>query len=249
MTARIDALSDKEKQTLRLLLRGYDAKSSARELGLSVHTINERLRDARRKLEVSSSREAARLLRDCEEAASQLLVDKGLGAAGQGSPDQHGTSDLGRRAWGRSARILAGGVVMSLVLAFYALSSLTSLSSEGASASASEAAIEAAALQSAQDWLGKVDAADWNGSWAATSASFRKLNTAKVWADVSEQVRRPLGAVQSRVLAGNDFVPAPPNGYQMVKFRTRFANKPATTETLTLVREGGGWKVTGYVIG
>lgn len=56
------SLTDKEKQTLRLILRGHDAKSTARHLGLSVHTVNERLREARRKLAVSSSREAARLL-------------------------------------------------------------------------------------------------------------------------------------------------------------------------------------------
>ena len=66
MTARathgLDALTEKEKQTLRLIVRGHDAKSVARDLDLSVHTINERLRDARRKLAVSSSREAARLL-------------------------------------------------------------------------------------------------------------------------------------------------------------------------------------------
>src|SRR3954463_333948 len=60
------ALTEKEKQTLRLIVRGHDAKSIARSLGLSVHTINERLRDARRKLEVSSSREAARLLLEAE---------------------------------------------------------------------------------------------------------------------------------------------------------------------------------------
>lgn len=52
----IDALTEKEKQTLRLIVRGHDAKSVAVTLGLSVHTINERLRDARRKLAVSSSR-------------------------------------------------------------------------------------------------------------------------------------------------------------------------------------------------
>ena len=51
-----DELTDKEKQTLRLMVRGHDAKSAASELALSVHTINERLRDARRKLAVSSSR-------------------------------------------------------------------------------------------------------------------------------------------------------------------------------------------------
>jgi DNA-binding CsgD family transcriptional regulator len=60
------ALTEKEKQTLRLLVSGYDAKSMARELGLSVHTVNERLRDARRKMAVSSSREAARQLHKAE---------------------------------------------------------------------------------------------------------------------------------------------------------------------------------------
>ena len=42
------ALTENEKQTLRLMVRGHDAKSIARSLDLSVHTINERLRDARR---------------------------------------------------------------------------------------------------------------------------------------------------------------------------------------------------------
>src|SRR6476619_427904 len=62
MATNFEALTEKEKQTLRLIVRGHDAKSTARELGLSVHTVNERLRDARRKLEVSSSREAARIV-------------------------------------------------------------------------------------------------------------------------------------------------------------------------------------------
>ena len=43
-------LSEREKEALRLLLVGHDAKSIATMLGLSVHTINDRLRDARRKL-------------------------------------------------------------------------------------------------------------------------------------------------------------------------------------------------------
>lgn len=68
--AGIDALTDREKQTLRLIVRGHDAKSIARELDLSVHTINERLRDARRKLAASSSREAARMLLEVEDAPS-----------------------------------------------------------------------------------------------------------------------------------------------------------------------------------
>lgn len=74
-----DALSAREKQVLRLLLAGHDAKSSARELGLSVHTVNEHLREARRKLGVSSSREAARRLADTERGPPIRLVPSNSG--------------------------------------------------------------------------------------------------------------------------------------------------------------------------
>src|SRR3546814_9901564 len=72
----IQALTEKEKETLRLLVDGHDAKSMARHLGLSVHTINERLRDARRKMSASSSREAARQLREIEGRHLEILRDK-----------------------------------------------------------------------------------------------------------------------------------------------------------------------------
>lgn len=66
MSEPLKSLSEREQDTLRLLLAGHDAKSIARDLGLSVHTVNDRLREARRKLGVSSSREAARLLGQAE---------------------------------------------------------------------------------------------------------------------------------------------------------------------------------------
>lgn len=74
----IESLTAKEKETLRLMVRGHDAKSMARELDLSVHTINDRLREARRKLGVTSSREAARLVFEYEGAAPENLADKQL---------------------------------------------------------------------------------------------------------------------------------------------------------------------------
>lgn len=62
MAQRPFGLTDKECEALRLLARGHDAKSAAQALGLSVHTVNERLAEARRKVGVSSSRAAARRL-------------------------------------------------------------------------------------------------------------------------------------------------------------------------------------------
>ena len=88
----------------------------------------------------------------------------------------------------------------------------------------------------------------WTDSWAATGRSFRSLNTAAMWQTASEQARVPLGPVVSRTLIDQRDVPAPPNGYRMVRFKTDFANKAGMTETLSLDREGDGWKVVGIYI-
>lgn len=62
----VQKLTPRQKEILRLILNGFDAKSAARELGISVHTVNEHLTEARRHLGVSSSREAARILGQAE---------------------------------------------------------------------------------------------------------------------------------------------------------------------------------------
>jgi DNA-binding CsgD family transcriptional regulator len=72
----LEALAEREKDALRLLSRGYDIKAVSKTLDVSVHVINERLRDARRKLGVTSSREAARLLGELEQESPKLFVDK-----------------------------------------------------------------------------------------------------------------------------------------------------------------------------
>ena len=121
MTCRIEALTEKEKQALRLLINGHDAKSMARHLGLSVHTINERLRDARRKLSASSSREAARVLREAEGQAPQLLGDKGFGAAKDaGAGQASGQSVEGRGKIPRTGWMI-GGLVMTIAIAMLAV--------------------------------------------------------------------------------------------------------------------------------
>ena len=60
--ALADKLTEKEIEILRLLTAGHTVKSIAVRLGRSEASINERLRDARRKTGVGSSRELARLL-------------------------------------------------------------------------------------------------------------------------------------------------------------------------------------------
>ena len=61
-TNTFTTLSEKEVEVLRLLAAGHTVKSIAVGLGRSETSINERLRDARRKTGIGSSRELARLL-------------------------------------------------------------------------------------------------------------------------------------------------------------------------------------------
>jgi DNA-binding CsgD family transcriptional regulator len=239
-------LTEKEKETLRLMGRGHDAKSMARHLGLSVHTVNERLRAARRKLSASSSREAARRLLDSEGGPPDFHGDRVFGEARPGSAlAQEGPAiDTGRRT--HRAPWIAAGVIMSLLFGIAALVLQPQTASTPAPAAAAATPAQAEIVRSARDWLAIVDAGNWQESWRATAAPFRSLNSVEAWAQASEQARVPLGVVVSRADLSRERVPAPPHGYEMVKFRTSFANRAGVVETVTLVREGGAWKVVGY---
>ncbi len=246
-TAGIQALTEKEKETLRLLVSGYDAKSMARHLGLSVHTVNERLRDARRKMAVSSSREAARQLREIEHRDPQILGDKALGEAAASPGVEQISASVEARRMGRPLGWIAGGLFMSFALALVAFASLSG-SADTPAAAPPTASAQSPAVAAALGWLALVDKGDWNASWEATGQSFKALNTAETWARVAREVQGPLGAVKARVLLSEETVPAPPYGYQMVRFRTDYANKPGAIETLSLVREGGSWRVVGVTV-
>jgi DNA-binding CsgD family transcriptional regulator len=97
-------LSDKECAVLRLLARGHDAKSAATALGVSVHTVNERLREARAKTGAASSRAAARLLAD-RDGPENLVSEKLRVPAGATMPEPravpHPAAPAGPRPPGR----------------------------------------------------------------------------------------------------------------------------------------------------
>jgi DNA-binding CsgD family transcriptional regulator len=241
------SLTEKEKETLRLLLAGHDAKSMARLLGLSVHTINERLRDARRKLGVSSSKEAARLLREAESADPESIGDKPIGAAAAAPADQEGGEPSAAAATTRTAWAIGGFAMLSFALAMLALSGAAE-TAQDRTASAATATAETPGSQAARQWLALVDAARWQESWAATAASFQSLNSVEAWRSASQSARVPLGRALSRDLLGQQMTPTPPSGHLLVRFRTRFANQADAVETISLAREGEGWRVAGYVI-
>ena len=139
---------------------------------------------------------------------------------------------------------------MILPLGLLVLTLITQADHEPAAAAETNAGARAQsqAADYARQWLALIDEGRWDESYRGTGASFRKLNTLQTWTDVSEKARAPLGAMVSRSFASEDYLPAPPYGYQVVKFRTRFANKAEAVETVTLEREQGNWRVVGVTI-
>lgn len=249
---RLRGLTEKERATLRLMLRGHDAKSIARSLGLSVHTVNERLRDARRKLEVSSSREAARLLFEAERAGeadpktagdTQIGADPGALAAHQPHAPVGGAVGI------RPPMRVVGAVIMSLAIAVLAFATLSPSAPDRAMVQLAAAQTDPEVVTGAQQWLELLDQGRWEETYQGTGSSFRKMNSLKVWSEASEQARTPLGAMQSRTLLSQQWLPAPPAGYEVVKFSTRFANRPTpVVETVSLAREGNAWVVVGIML-
>ena len=140
---------------------------------------------------------------------------------------------------------------MSFLLATLALTALPNAEAPSAASSRpanAAAAAESEAVNAARAWLELGDQGRWNDGYAGTTTEFRKLNSAAVWAATSTKVRVPLGAVLSRTLLTEDFVPATPAGAAVVKFRTDFATKAGVIETVSLAQEGGVWKVVGIYL-
>ncbi|HEX5716643.1 MAG TPA: DUF4019 domain-containing protein [Thermoanaerobaculia bacterium] len=107
-----------------------------------------------------------------------------------------------------------------------------------------------AAIGVAQQWLAFVDQGQYAESWSATGSLFQANMPQDRWVQTLTGARTPLGTVVAREVAGSELrasLPGAPAGqYSVVSFATDFQNKPDIIETLTMVDEGGQWKVVGY---
>jgi len=109
------------------------------------------------------------------------------------------------------------------------------------------------AQKQARSWLELTDRGDALGSWKAAGKQFQNAITAERWGDSLKKVRPPLGAVSERTILSTEFTKsfagAPDGDYVLLTFRSSFANKTDSRESLTLQREADGvWRVIGYFI-
>lgn len=82
MMARIEKLTQRQRQCLRGIYANLSVKEIGGQLDLSPHTVTEHLRDARRLLAVSRSMQAARLLIRHEGDSRDVPMSMGVVAEG-----------------------------------------------------------------------------------------------------------------------------------------------------------------------
>ncbi len=110
-----------------------------------------------------------------------------------------------------------------------------------------------AAQSAALAWLAMTERGDAAGSWGAAGKQFQKAITADKWGQALSKVRTPLGALVERSMLSTQFSKtfrgAPDGDYAVLVFRTSFAKKIDSRETVTLEHEtDGAWRVIGYSI-
>lgn len=110
-----------------------------------------------------------------------------------------------------------------------------------------------AAAQSARAWLELVDREDYAQSWEAASLYFKSAVDKSGWVASLDAYRKPLGPVLSREIMDAEYTTAlpgaPDSRYVVIRFKTSFANKKSSVETVTPVLDKDGqWRVSGYYI-
>ena len=104
----------------------------------------------------------------------------------------------------------------------------------------------------ATSWLEVVDSGKYANSWQQAGAFFQENVPQALWVSKLQQVRTPLGAVQSREGISRQVlnsIPQLPDGeYVILEFQTDFENKANSIETVTLKKSAEQWQVIGYFI-
>ena len=112
-----------------------------------------------------------------------------------------------------------------------------------------EAAAESAELQ----WLGWIDAGNYQSGWQHAADALRNAGPESNFDEAMRNSRAPLGVLRSRTLKNakpTRTLPGAPDGHYMVtQFDSVFSKKSAAVETVIAEQDpNGSWRVAGYFI-
>ena len=127
MTDAFATLSPAELEVLRLLAAGHTIKIIAASLGRSEGSINERLREARRKTGAASSRELARQVAALMPCPAQENCDSFIDLAAEPAepPPADTPGAHWRRRWWIGGSVMVGGLILAGALALGAMQDAT----------------------------------------------------------------------------------------------------------------------------
>jgi hypothetical protein len=119
------------------------------------------------------------------------------------------------------------------------------------SAGRADSVQEAAAQRSAEAWLRLIDGAQYDMSWDSAAAVFRQAIAKSDWGQAVKQVRGQYDPLAGRTLKARKALASPPHApagdYVIIQYATSGAGQPLI-ETITMCREGTGWRTAGYYI-
>lgn len=223
------ALTEKELEILRLLAAGHTVKSIAMSLNRSEASINERLRDARRKTGVGSSRELARLL------DTQKIWDKNIDLHLPGSAtDAAAHPKVTGRAWSK------GAIITLVAMSIAAATGITFIAADSMSQAEHSATVASAAAQPLPlvgNWSLDVDRIPAEERPRRVTIAFR-VSPEQRWTVRIEIVAADGSTQHSESTAALDGIPVPITG-NMPFIDTVALRQPApNTLVMTLGKNG-----------
>lgn len=108
------------------------------------------------------------------------------------------------------------------------------------------------AKEYAISWISLLDNGTYDEAYSQTASYFKSKVSANEWSVSMKNTRDVVGGVKRRFLALTSYKTnldnAPIGEYVILRYHTAFEKLEASTETLTMLKEGNVWKPTGYYI-
>jgi DNA-binding CsgD family transcriptional regulator len=221
------ALTEKELEILRLLAGGHTVKSIAAQLGRSEASINERLREARRKTGVGSSRELARMIEAQKNRDTKSDLLPPIDPAKVSSMPRH----KGAFEWTK------GRIAMAFLLPAAAALGLALAAGTAALPEAAKTAEAAAATPLAGKWSLDVARLPENERPVAVTITFTPQADGR-WHTLVWIESRDGGSIKAESTAATDGVPVPVGGNFAEIDSVALRQPDADTLVMTLAKGG-----------
>ncbi|QAY79425.1 helix-turn-helix transcriptional regulator [Sphingosinicella sp. BN140058] len=224
----IASLSSKELEILHLLATGHTGKSIAARLGQSETAINERLREARRKTGVTSSRELARIV------DAQKIWDKNIDLSSSRRQTEESARPVDR---GRSP---SKGLIMMISAMVLAAAAAIGITLAGSSTEARQPNVQAAAsdqLPLVGKWSLDVSRIPANERPQSVTLAF-SVSADRLWTGESEIVARDGARQHAKATGAADGAPVPLTGSMTFADEVSMRQPAPNTLVLTFTKAG-----------